>query len=74
MNQNDQRKIVHVKCTGYSIYFDTKNKKINESYVWIDSIEYPRDYWKVPFDNFNERCFHTKAEAEDALERSKHEE
>lgn len=62
------KKITHVKCTGYSINHDTVNKKCNHSIAWIDSIENPRDYWKLTFDEFNRQCFATKAAAEKALE------
>lgn len=60
------KKIVHVKCTGYTIQCDVINK-INHAYVWLDSVEKESDYWKVPFEEFNNQCFLTKDEVEKAL-------
>ena len=59
--------ITHVKCSGYAIQEDIPNG-IKNKYVWLDSVENPRDYWKLDFDDFNSQCFKTKEEAEQALE------
>ncbi len=58
--------ITHVKCSGYVIQEDIPNG-IKNKYVWLDSVENPRDYWKLNFDDFNSQCFKTKEEAEQAL-------
>lgn len=58
--------ITHVKCTGYVIQEDTANK-IKGCHIWLDSIENPRDYWKLSFDDFKIQCFATKEQAEQAL-------
>ena len=64
------RKVTHVRCTGYCIQEDVKNGR-KEAYVWIDSLENDRDYWKLSFDDFKIQCFTTEAEAEEALARMK---
>jgi len=66
-------KITHVKCTGYCIQKDIPNK-VDDSYVWIDSLENERDYWKLSFDDFKKQCFLTQAEAEGALKGTEREE
>ena len=60
------KKIIRVKCTGYTILIDTVNM-IDHSYVWLDSIDKPMDYWELTFNEFYKRCFKTKEEAEKAL-------
>ena len=60
-------KVNNVKCTGYTIQNDEVNK-INDSYVWLDSIDEPYDFWKLQFNEFDNQCFLTKEEAEKALE------
>lgn len=60
--------MIRVRCTGYIIQNDEVNK-INDSYVWLDSIDKPYDFWKLPFNEFDNQCFLTKEEAEKALER-----
>lgn len=63
-------KVNNVKCTGYMIQNDEVNK-INDSYVWLDSIDKPYDFWKLQFNEFDNQCFLTKKEAEKALEMEK---
>ncbi len=63
-------KITNVKCTGFCIQEDTINN-IKQSYVWINSLENDRDYWKLSFEDFKNQCFPTKEEAEQALQRMK---
>lgn len=60
------RKVTHVRCTGYGILEDAKCK-IKDAYIWIDSLENEKDYWKLSFEEFRNQCFHTKEEAESAL-------
>lgn len=62
--------ITHVKCSGYTIQEDTRNGVKNE-YIWLDSLENSRDYWKLDFEDFKEQCFSTREEAEQALEKMK---
>lgn len=62
-------KITHVRCSGYEISVDDISKKANFSIIWIDSVEKPRDYWRLTFEEFKNRCFTTQEEAEQALER-----
>lgn len=59
-------KVISVKCTGYTLQKDTVNK-INHSYIWVDSVEKPGDYWWINFEDFKTYCFPTKEEAEKAL-------
>ena len=61
------RKVTHVRCSGYCIQIDSVNN-INQSYIWIDSLENSKDYWKIPFDDFKIQCFKTQEEAEDKLD------
>ena len=58
--------IIHVKCSGYTIEEDISDG-IKHEYVWIDSVENPRDYWKLDFEVFKKQCFSTEEEAEQAL-------
>lgn len=60
------KQVVRAKCTGYTIQKDTLNK-IDDSYVWIDSQESKRDYWKIYFKDFEKQCFLTQSEAEGKL-------
>lgn len=61
------RKVTHVRCSGYCIQIDSVNN-INQSYIWIDSLENSKDYWNIPFDDFKIQCFKTQEEAEDKLD------
>lgn len=60
------KKVTHVKCTGYLIQEDVVNK-IKQSYVLIDSVEKEADYWRLSFEEFENQCFLTQEEAEKAL-------
>lgn len=57
---------VYVECIGYDINVDVI-RHINERCVWVASIDNPRDYWKIPFHEFEDQCFTTKENAEMAL-------
>lgn len=58
--------ITHVKCSGYTVQRDIPNK-IEQSYIWLDLVDNPKDYWKLSFEEFKDQCFKTQAEAEQAL-------
>ena len=60
------RKVTHVRCTGYCVQEDGQTGR-KEAFVWIDSLENNRDYWKLSLDDFKTQCFATEAEAEEAL-------
>ena len=60
------KKMVHVRCTGYTIQVDSINK-VNHAYVWLDSVDKPSDYWKMPFEEFKHQCFFNYDEAKKAL-------
>lgn len=64
-------KITHVRCSGYTISVDDIRKKSNFSVIWIDSVENPRDYWRLTFEEFKNQCFKTKEEAEQTLAKMK---
>lgn len=61
-----ESKILEVKCTGYTIQKDVPNG-IDHSYIWIDSLESERDYWRVDFKDFEGKCFLTKSDAEEII-------
>lgn len=66
---SDQRP-VYVECIGYTVNVDVP-RHINEHCIWVASIDNPRDYWKIPFHEFEDQYFATKEKAEMALTSSK---
>lgn len=64
-------RIVQVECTGFTVLVDKKTKT-NERYIWLDSVENDRDYWKMPFEYVEDQCFKTKGNAEMMLSLNKH--
>ena len=57
------REVVQVECSGYYVSRDAKIDKYVDC-LWMDSMSKSGDYWKIPFDEFDERCFNTRKEAE----------
>ena len=63
-------RITHVRCSGFLAQEDVITK-IKQAFVWLDSMENDRDYWRLSFDDFKKKCFLTRSEAEEALARMK---
>ena len=57
------RRAIHVECTGYVISRDVKMER-DAAYIWCDSIDGTTGNWRIPFHEFDARCFNTRKEAE----------
>ena len=57
--------ITHAQCAGYVIAVDARTNA-SRSYVYMDSLEPPFNYWKIDFDKFNNLCFENIEDAKTA--------
>lgn len=57
------KQAVHVECTGYVISKDIRMDR-DSAYIWCDAIDGTSGNWRIPFYEFDGRCFNTRKEAE----------
>ena len=59
--------IIQTECVGFTINIDGP-LKIDERFVWIGNANNVRDYWKIPFVQFENQCFKNKEDLLKAME------